>query len=165
VSSYYRAPGLEKHLKKKELLSSTDINQILINLISRRRFSYNWRDVFTYVLRCLCIRKTHTRDHHFLYQKGEKKLSKELDVISLLKSLRQIKLLTQVTLSQKQKFMLKFQRKNLIETSSSSCDSDSKHNDPMNLMESKNPLIKLAIFGRIKRMITSYQSTKLGTFD
>lgn len=60
--------------------------------------------------------------------------------------------------------MLNFQRKNLVESSSSAGESDSK-NDPMKMMESKNPLVRLAIFGKIKRMINSFTNSKLNTFD
>ncbi len=53
--------------------------------------------------------------------------------------------------------MLKFQRKNLIETSSSSQDSDNNNRfDSIKLMESKNPMIRLVLFGKMKKMIKSY---------
>lgn len=69
-------------------------------------------------------------------------------------------------LNQRQKLLLRFQRKNLIESGSSSHDSDNNNRlDAANLMESKNPMIRLTIFGRIKKMITSYRNTKLRTFD
>jgi hypothetical protein len=62
--------------------------------------------------------------------------------------------------------LLKFQRKNLVETSSSSCDSDNEpKKDAPSLMENKNPMIRLAYFGRIKRMVTSYRHSNLKTFD
>jgi hypothetical protein len=32
-------------------------------------------------------------------------------------------------------------------------------------MENKNPLIRLAIFGRIKRMVSTYREHRLRTFD
>lgn len=47
--------------------------------------------------------------------------------MSLVKSMRQTRLLTQVILNQRQKVLLKFQRKNLVESDSGSSDSD---NDP-----------------------------------
>lgn len=62
--------------------------------------------------------------------------------------------------------LLKFQRKNLIETSSSSQDSDTNNQfDSAKLMESKNPMIKLVFFGKLKRMMTSYLNTRLKTID
>jgi len=52
--------------------------------------------------------------------------------------------------------LLRFQRKNLVETSSSSQDSDDERTkfDTIKLMDSENPLIRLSIFGRLKRMVT-----------
>ena len=62
--------------------------------------------------------------------------------------------------------ILKFQRKNLIETSSSSEDSDNNSRFyTSKLMESKNPMIKLVIFGKLKKMINSYKNQKLGDID
>jgi len=64
----------------------------------------------------------------------------ELDVITLLRSMRLTRLLSQGILDQRQRTLLKFQRKNLIETSSSSEDSDSNIKVDFSwLMESKNP--------------------------
>jgi hypothetical protein len=62
--------------------------------------------------------------------------------------------------------ILKFQRKNLIETSSSEYDSDTINKfDSVRLMENKNPFIRLVIFGKLKRMMNSYKNTKLKTID
>lgn len=33
------------------------------------------------------------------------------------------------------------------------------------MMESKNPVVRLAIFGRLKRMVNSYRQSKLKTLD
>ena len=69
-------------------------------------------------------RDSKTVKPHYFYNKTFSKQSQELDIVHLLRQSRQIKLLTQVLLNQRQKMLLKFQRKNLIETSSSSEDSD-----------------------------------------
>jgi hypothetical protein len=62
--------------------------------------------------------------------------------------------------------LLRFQRRNIIETSSSSQDSDNNNKfDSLNLMENKNPIIRLVFFGKMKKMITSYKDTKLKTID
>jgi len=54
--------------------------------------------------------------------------------------------------------LLRFQRKHLVETSTSSQDSDlpSKF-DTIRLMDSTNPLVRLSIFGRLKKIINSYK--------
>lgn len=83
----------------------------------------------------------------------------------MLRSMRQIKLLTQVMLNQKQKLFLKFQRRNIIETTSQSDSDTNKRNDVQYLIESKNLHIKLATIQRIKRMLLSYKDNELNTFD
>ena len=62
--------------------------------------------------------------------------------------------------------MLKFQRKNLIETDSSSADSDdNKRLDTIRLMDNKNPLIRLAVYGRLKRILKTYQDLDLNNLE
>lgn len=61
--------------------------------------------------------------------------------------------------------LLKFQRKNLIETTESSTDSDDNKLDTMRLMESKNPLIRFSIYRKIKRMMNSFKEDKLKSYE
>ena len=102
---------------------------------------------------------------HFFFQKGEDKLQDELDVVTLVRSIRQIRLVTQAIMSQRQKLMLKFQRKNLIESGTSSSDDDHFKYDTLRLMEQPNPIIKLTVLGRMKKMITSYKNADLHDID
>ena len=46
---------------------------------------------------------------------------------------------------------------NLIETSSSSSDSDDGVFDSVRCMENKNPFTRLAIYGRMKKLITGFE--------
>jgi hypothetical protein len=78
-----------------------------------------------------------------LYKIGHEKLEKELDVINIIKHLRQLRLMTNFLLTKEQRMLLKFQRKNVIDTSSSSSDSDHHTYDTMKLLNSKSSLIKL----------------------
>lgn len=62
--------------------------------------------------------------------------------------------------------LLRFQRKELIETSTSSDDSDlefKKHT--VREMDNKNPLVRLGVFGRIKKVVSSYKNETLNTTD
>ena len=92
-----------------------------MNLINRKRFSYSGRDILAFLLRCLCIRSKKLKKFkgskaewdksmrkHYHFNEGEDKLFDELDVISLLKSMRRVQLLSQTFLSQTQKMVLKF---------------------------------------------------------
>lgn len=93
-------------------LNEWEIKAVLMNLINRKRFLYSGRDILTYLLRCLCIRSTKLRKYkgkketwdkvvrtHYHFKEGEDKLYDELDVITLLKSMRRVKLLTQTLLT------------------------------------------------------------------
>jgi hypothetical protein len=53
--------------------------------------------------------------------------------------------------------ILRFQRQNLVETSSSSSDSDNNTYDPVRLMENGNPLVRLVTYGKVKKMMKQFQ--------
>ena len=62
--------------------------------------------------------------------------------------------------------VLRFQRKNIIESSSSSGDSDTVNKfDIMNMMEEKNPTLRLSVYGKIKKVINSYKDIELSDID
>ena len=50
----------------------------------------------------------------YLYKKGEEKVMKELDCVNIMMKMRQLELLISLFLSSKQKFLLNFQKKNVI---------------------------------------------------
>lgn len=52
--------------------------------------------------------------------------------------------------------LLRFQRKNLIESQSSSSDSDDNKYDTLKLMENRNPMLRLIVYGKLKKMMMSY---------
>lgn len=57
--------------------------------------------------------------------------------------------------------LLRFQRQNLLETESESSDSDDNNLDTMNLMENPNPLIRLTVYGKLKKMMLDYEGKKV----
>jgi hypothetical protein len=48
-----------------------------------------------------------------------------------------------------------------LETASESSDSDDNNLDTMNLMENSNPLIRLVIYGKLKKMMKAFENKKL----
>jgi hypothetical protein len=61
---------------------------------------------------------------------------------------------------------MKFQRKYIVESSSSSeeSDYDAKY-DTVRRMDSSNPLIRLSTYGKLKRIVSSYKNHPLDTTD
>ena len=89
-------------------------------------------------------------------------MDKELDVVHILKIGRQFKILSQILLDQRQKVMTRFQRKYLVDTSSSSEESDYESKlDIVRLMDSSDPYKKLGTFGRLKQIVSSYKDHPL----
>ena len=110
----FKGSKLERALKTPEKtgLDLEEIGTIMMNMINRKRFDYGLRDIIAYLLRCLCLRKTKfkrykgTREEwdmkirkHYQFKEGEDKLFDELDVITLLKTMRRVKLLSQTLLT------------------------------------------------------------------
>eukprot|EP00347_Sterkiella_histriomuscorum_P017701 403348330 len=153
--------------KNKKKINGEDVDNLLLSFLSRMRFNYTLKLIFDYVTRCMCFRNLSRQRNkqyykkHYLYQKGEDKMNQELDVIQLVKTLRKFKLVAQAMLSQNNRMLLRFQRQNLLETASESSDSDDNNLDTMSLMESQNPLIRLVIFGKLKKMMGDFKGKKL----
>jgi hypothetical protein len=86
-------------LKEKLELDDTYLKSILdFVLLKRARFSYGGRQILDYATRCFCIRPHSTlttlrNKDHFLYHKGNEKLKRELDIVNLVRSIRQLRLM------------------------------------------------------------------------
>ena len=89
----------------------------------------------------------------------------ELDAVKIVRTLRKFKMLAQAMLSQKHRLILRFQRQNLIETSSSSSDSDDNLYDPVRLMENKNPLVRLVTYGKVKKMMKDFVGANIDNLE
>ncbi|CDW73538.1 UNKNOWN [Stylonychia lemnae] len=167
ITQKVREQMIAVELREKQSLEEVDIDNVLLAFIHRTRFVYGIKRMIEYVVKCLCfkrkqwLRKNKQGKVHYLYNKAEKKLKSELDVIQLLKSLRKFKLLQQAILPQKSRMLLQFQRFNLIETESSSSDSDDEKMQTVHLMENKNPFIRLLMYGKVKNMISQFQDKQL----
>jgi hypothetical protein len=57
--------------------------------------------------------------------------------------------------------LLRFQRQNLIDTTEEDSDSDNNSYDTLKLMASSNPVVRLMIYGKLKRMMTSFMGDRL----
>ena len=68
-------------------------------------------------------------------------------------------------LSQRHRLLLKFQMSNLVETSSASSDSDDNKLDELKLMQNSNPLIKLVMYGKIKKMILQFKDQNMTSLE
>ena len=72
-----------------------------------------------------------------------------MDAVNLVRFIRKLKLMSKVLMPERSRMLLKFQRKNLVETSSSSSDSDDNKNEIMKLLEDKNGVVRLATIAKV----------------
>jgi hypothetical protein len=149
-------------------LDDADIKEVLLNLVSRKRFNYGIKDLIEYIWKCLCLRRNlrSLKKKHRLFEKCEEKLDKELDVVHILKIGRQFKILSQILLDQRQKVMARFQRRYLVDTSSSSEESEYESKlDIVRSMDSSDPYKRLGTFGKLKQIVNSYKDHNLDSTD
>ena len=71
----------------------------------------------------------------------------------------------QAMLAQRHRLILRFQRQNLVETTSSSSDSDDNNYDPVRLMENKNPMVRLITYGKVKKMMLQFKNAKIDLLE
>jgi hypothetical protein len=92
-----------------------------MNLVNRKRFMYTVKDIVSYVLKCICLRRIKFRKFrgskeewrktlkkHYQYDVGEDKLQDELDVVTLLKTIRRVKIISNIVMTQTQNMFLNF---------------------------------------------------------
>jgi hypothetical protein len=139
-----------KHIDTHEILQDNFLRQVLEYMLRRSRLMYGYGEILHYLCHCMCLKRRgfflsnrHLEKKHLLYEKGVKKLEKELDIVNLVRSIRQLKLMASVLIGPSERLLLKFQKKNMIETQSSSEDSDHHKHDTIKLLNSNKPLVKL----------------------
>ena len=84
-------------------------------------------------------------------------LDKELDIIKLLQSVSQSKLLLKGMLSRRQQILINFQRSHVIETTVTGDSTEENLEEMfMNYMKSKNPLDRLFAVSKANRLLKAY---------
>jgi len=112
---------MKKGVERKRNMGIDKVNELInidektltTDLLRRSTFKYSIKHVCSYIFCCLAGRKTAVRENpkftrHRLFEKGERKLEKELDVVTLIRSIRQLKLISRALLTNKQAVLLKF---------------------------------------------------------
>ncbi len=92
-------------------------------------------------------------------------LAYELDVVNMMRSMRDLKLMSDALLGPKERMLLKFQHKNIINLVTSSSDSDNYTYDTVKLMNSENNFVKLGQIVKINKILKQYKGKKLEKTD
>jgi len=144
-----KVPPPDEMVRMAEKPGKVDDNylkRILDYMLLRTRLTYDYYEIFHFIFTCRCLFKsknpsTITERRHTLFQVGRDKLKQELDIINIIKNLRQLRLMTRFLLTSDQKSLLKFQRRNVIDFEKSSSDSDNYNYDTIKLMNSKSSIV------------------------
>lgn len=92
-------------------------------------------------------------------------MEQELDVVNLVKSIRQLRVLINMLLPQRNRMLLRFAKQTLIESGSSSSESDYHKNDVMKQLESKNNFKQLGAAVKIKKTLDYYRNNAMNEND
>jgi len=83
----------------------------------------------------------------------------------MMRSMRDLKLMSGAILGPKERMLLKFQHKNVIKLESSSSDSDNYTFDTVKLMNSENNFVKLGQIVKINKVLKQYRGKILEDTD
>lgn len=166
---------MKQFLKTTKKGESTHMKTLVLSKIEhsmrqRRILNYGYKEIWHYLWWCvICRRKKSLRRKpgfrdHLYFEVGQEKLLDELDWVTLIKSIRNLKILTQLLLKKRQKFLIKFQRNNIIDSSSSGTSDEGQMNI-VNLMKSKNKKYTDIIDRKVKQVIDEFHSTSLKDTD
>jgi hypothetical protein len=98
--------------EKKQALNPDDLRLVTMNLVNRKRFMYTPHDIINYLTHCICLRKLKFKKYkgtkedwrktlkkHYQFEEGEEKLFDELDVVTLLKTIRRVKIISNIVMT------------------------------------------------------------------
>ena len=95
-------------------MEDEDQENIFLSIIQRKRFVYSTTQICNFMCRCLCFRNYSEKKGdkslkgHIYYKHAEEKLMSELDIVTLIKSIKNLRLISQVLLSQRDRLLLRF---------------------------------------------------------
>ncbi|CAI2359077.1 unnamed protein product [Moneuplotes crassus] len=165
-----KTSGDLKHINSNNVLVPSLLPNLEKSMRERRVFKYGYTDILHYLFCCVVCRRKRTmrlkprfRDHLY-YEIGEEKLLDELDCVTIIKAVRQLKILTQVLFDKKQKFLMKFQRNNVIDSSSSGTSDEGQMNI-VDLMASKNSKHVEIVNKKIQKAVYSFDGKHLKDLD
>ena len=95
----------------------------------------------------------------YLFENGTKRFYEELDVTSLIKSVRMSKVLNHINLTQRQRMLLSMQRIQVISSDGSDAGGDTFGKEVQD-MGHPDPGVKLFALGEVMRILKSYTSTR-----
>ena len=162
--------GLWKEPNDNPELKYNVLSKLNYSIKSRKAFKYTYLDIIHFFLcwaywRSKKTMRTHKSFRNHLYYKiGEEKLYNELDWISLIKTIRHQKILTRLLFSKYQELLIKFQRNNIIDSSSSGT-SDEGNANIVKFMTSKNNNDKEKAQDKIKNSIHWYRKSMISQVD
>eukprot|EP00347_Sterkiella_histriomuscorum_P014903 403359074 len=157
IQATVKTSSIKSHQQYQEDNSIANDSSTKIEFENETKFHPGLMKILT-INRILQLKRYLTKLNIYLFQKGVKKIDHEIDAISLMKLMNQVKLLTLILLNPTQKMMLGFQKKNVLDSDSSD-EEDKNYQEEVRLMQkvkSQNPMAKLITLAKIKRQIKGY---------
>jgi len=100
-----------------------------------------------------------------LFQRGSDKLARELNVVNIIKAQRQSNFLTYNLLEKKQRTLLAYQKKHVLETESSDESDPADWFNLKNQLDHQSPFVRLLALGKAKKLINKFEWQPLSKLD
>eukprot|EP00347_Sterkiella_histriomuscorum_P006291 403353331 len=142
--------------------SSSLIENLFQEINNRINFKFSFKEIlrtsFTYISKKTLDEKRNEDKYRkiFLFKKGVKKINNEFDAISLMKLMKQVKLLTSIILNPTQKILLGFSKKNVLDSENSQNESEEDDVKIVKRLKSENNFIKLMALIKVKKNLSEY---------
>ena len=156
--------GKEKGSAKDEDRKRRIFESLKFILFNRELFKYSFKDITEYILWCVWCRKSKNyrknpkyRKHAY-YKAGEDKLQRELDVMSIIKAIRSLKLINKVLFTKEQRLLLKFQENDVIASTSEDSDMGNHNHNIVYEMHNRSEKIRNRFKENFESILDNYQT-------
>jgi hypothetical protein len=101
-----------------------------------------------------------------IYEKGKTKVRKELDVVSIISKMRRLDLISDILLTDSQKILLNYQKKNLLKAEDSSDSEDDLQKIHLRMIGHQNIIARSTYYMQLRVLLERYkQSQNLEMID
>lgn len=116
-----------KHVTEDRSVNEQDMKTVSDTIADRENFKSQCYQWFCSA-GCQCCSRKNNR-HHRMFQKGTQRIDKDIDLRTYLKNIRNVHLLANTLLNERQRTLLNFQKLKVIDSCSTS-ESDDRHYEP-----------------------------------
>ena len=146
-------------------LNKQTIYHMSNTILNRKIFYYSVADLLHYFWHCACLRSrnslhsTPSFGKHWELLQGRDKVMRELDIVKVLKSVRDIRLMKEAHLTTTENMLMKFQKQLLIQTDES--ENEAEKTNFMSMIRHKNAKVRLAAIQKLMHVLKHLEKKRI----